>query len=52
MNFWRDFNIKALFCGPFFYFWQGMVRRGAFLLTLACYAGWERFCNGKAEIPL
>lgn len=36
MNFWRDFNIKALFCGPFFYFWQGMVRRGAFLLTLAC----------------
>lgn len=30
MNFWRDFNIKALFCGPFFYFWQGMVRRGGF----------------------
>jgi len=32
----RNFNYKALLLGPFFYFWLGMTRRGAFFLTVAC----------------
>lgn len=36
INILRNFNPKALLFGPFFYFWLGMTRRGAFFLTCAC----------------
>ena len=35
-NVLRNFNPKALIFGPFFYFWLGMTRRGAFFLTWSC----------------
>lgn len=36
MNFWRNFNLKALFLGPAIYFYRGMVPQGALMLTFSC----------------